>query len=220
MFAQQLELESETGIFHIKDVPLNCSAINELLIGSAVCICSASVADLTVTVSWAAISDGCKITLNGVRFALCKANNSTTQQPARSSGCATHGSAGVATAPISPTVEEEGVLFLANWIDIVVARFHVELKNIEIEMSGGGMHALQVMIDELHYFNSKPESSGSVASSAVEEALHSISRVPQSIYRTEGRLNPAMTSIAMMSSQEANKSKVITTLYFCGMHTV
>lgn len=203
-------MEAETGLFHIRDVPLNCALLNELLVGSSIGIAAASVAELAVTISWAAVNDGCKITLDGVHLTLCRRSSSAEAaaaptEPSESVAPTSPGSSG------SDSFEEEGVMFLANWIDIVVSRFHVELKDIQIHLSGGddsSTPAVRFSIEEMHYYNSKPESSGGRGGIAPGSVVNSVSMASQSVSRAQGRGQPAVASVMLLSSQEAHSSKV------------
>ena len=204
-------MEAETGLFHIKDVPLNCALLNELLVGSSIGIAVASVAELTVTISWAAVNDGCKITLDGVHLTLCRRPSSAAEAV---EAPAEHSTPVAAVSPDSSgadSFEEEGVMFLANWIDIVVSRFHVEFKNIQIHLSGDGTTAaaMRFSIDEMHYYNSKPESSAGGGGIAAGSAVNSVSMASQSVSRAQSRGQPAIASVMLLSSQEAHSSKVI-----------
>lgn len=205
-------MEPETGLFHIRDVPLNCDMLNELLVGSPVCVSEASVAELTVTISWAAVNDGCKITLDGVHVALGRCRNTA---PAAGVGAdnASSPKATPAEDETQPTEssaeeEEEGVLFLANWIDIIISRFHVEFKNICLDIAsddGPSASAIRLTIDEINYFNSKPEAANS---HDVNSVMSSITAASRSVSQAQGRDRPALASVLMLSSQEAQNSKV------------
>lgn len=210
-------MEAETGLFHIRDVPLCCAALNEFLDESSVCITEATVAELVVSISWAAVNDGCKITLDGVRLSLCRSQTSGQTDSPKGPNIenVAASSASSTTSSVGSIDEDEGVLFLANWIDIVVSRFHVEMKNVQVDIIGDNnscRNAIRLRVSELHYFNSKPESSsGSIVSGGtVANVTNSVSVASQSISRASGRLHPAVASVKLITSQEAHNSKLLT----------
>ena len=221
-----MELEQETGLFHIRDVPLDCTVLNEYMKYSPVSFSSVTVTELVVTISWASINDGCTITLDGVKATLCNRSDVRATSAAcspsseRTSNASAAGLAdrkGELPVPSIEEREEDGVVFLANWIDIIISRFRVELKNIQVDLMGqvDVGSALRLSIDNINYFNSKPEADrhtndmGSVASFATA-ASNSVSNV-------RGREQHAVASVMLLSSQDSQNSKVRCMYMFCNI---
>ena len=150
-------MEPDTGLFQLRDVPLSCEALNEFLVGSPVMITNATVDELAVTVSWAAVNDGCQIALSGVHITISPCNHSRDSNNGMNS--TTIESSSQPSQNQQSINEEEGVLFLANWIDIIVSRFHVQLIDLQIDITTSMYNSptLRLSISELNYYNSKPE---------------------------------------------------------------
>lgn len=190
-------------------MPLNCKALNEFLIGTPVRITSASVNELNVTISWAAVNDGCRITFNGVRIALSPSGAETAvaaSHPLPSDDNRNRDPAGI-DPDENAGPEAEGVLFLANWIDIIVARFQIHLNDVRVEMAADTSATsprLRLSLSNVEYFNSKPES----AHSHHLSTTHSVSIASQSVSRVRGRDDPALSSVVLLASQEGLNEKV------------
>ncbi len=158
-------MNGESGLFQIRHVPLNCSALNDFLLGSPLCVRSASVASLEVTISWSALNDGCKIVISGVKVELERREkgDNAERQRTDSEVSATSSVAPVGSSSLSvrDVDESDGAMFMANWIDVVVANFKVEVRDVTIDLIYGAQgieQRFRVSLSGVEYFNSQPSS--------------------------------------------------------------
>jgi len=150
LLLEQLTVESRTGLVSLKDLRFDCKLLNELLQGMPFQIVSAEVAELQATISYdTLLADGCNLTAKGCRIVFAPvepppARRGHQKHPASSSSSkssSTKSPSSVETdqPPVPPQRESSGsggdedpLLFIAQWIEVVIARLKCTVEDLEV----------------------------------------------------------------------------------------
>ena len=142
MYFQQLTVESRTGKVSLKNLHFNVTLLNELLQGVPFRIVCAEVADLEATISYnTLLADGCNLTARGCKIVFApiesqQTSNGHSRHPASSKRTETHSTAVNESESYSgkddPGREEDPLLFIAQWIEVVIARLQCTVEDLEI----------------------------------------------------------------------------------------
>ena len=182
LLIEQLEVSSREGLVTLSDLNFNCGLINDMYLSTAPFnIVSFGIDTLTATISYnAVLNDGCTFTAGGVTVTL-EPKNPTTTGTSSGPGLLTaksDESVGNIDAvikddvPISipqPTPRldklqsdegQEGLTFIANWIEVVIARLKVNVDDIRIIIrdpsSGSPKMSLRLNLSKASFYNTHP----------------------------------------------------------------
>lgn len=172
-------MEPESGLVRFTDIKLDCDVLNSYLDLSPLVVSSALVAELTATVSWGALHDGCTVTVRGISVLLAPRTKSSSKHHERVRSASPGADSGVrgGGAPSEGEDVSAGVVFLANWIDVLVAKLQLVVEDVSIHVqSVVNGPILQMNLNRLEVFNcgavaSKARSHSSSSSSLLSSVL-------------------------------------------------
>ena len=164
LLIEQLEVSSRTGLVTLTDLRLNCDVINDEHLGlnAPFKLVSFTIAKLEVTISYVAVlHDGCRFRASGVEVVM--EPSAPTATPSSSSGSGQsdpHGrkaacnnrenmpserhthtpneppTAPSSTAALQSEEGQEGLNFIANWIEVVLSRLEVTVDDVRVILKG------------------------------------------------------------------------------------
>ena len=226
----------------LHELEFDCDVLNSMMIQSTLRVLSCVVSELEATVSWSSLNDGCKIILRGVRIVvghsssegaeIKKERGKRSRRPSTGHrDFAESQPSGSDCNPEDSTVEEEsaGVTFLANWIDVVIARVQLVIEDINVVISSEyGQKAarpafVRLGIEKVEFFNSNPsdirDSGGSVVAAAqsMSRGMHRSSAKSSVLDRDRSRRSVA-ASVAALSTQAGRDAKVNICCINCFMY--
>ena len=141
-------MESRTGLVSLKNLRFNVKLLNELLQGMPFQIVSAEVAELQATISYdTLLADGCNLTVRGCKVVFTPVDPPSASSSTSAAGHKKHpASSNSSKAPSSFTPETERsdpsrhsggeeddpLLFIAQWIEVVIARLQCTVEDLEV----------------------------------------------------------------------------------------
>lgn len=167
----QISMTSRDGTVQLTDLALNCEYLNQFLDGMPIRIRSCSVKSIIAKFSYTSIlEDGVSFDVSGVEVELepytrtdC---NSTPPAPSSSSTGNNRSSKKDRPSPQEASsmkeAEVEGLKFLANWVEIIIAKLKVGVTDVNIylfdstEMQAKSTAVLLVTLGSVNFFNSHP----------------------------------------------------------------
>ena len=163
LLIEQLEVSSRTGLVTLTDLRLNCDIINEEHLGSAspFKLVSFTIAKLEVVISYVAVlHDGCRFRASGVEIILepCSSPSSAVSTERKKDPTTTPENKVVSPTISNPTISgkkehsqssnntsgpvlqseegQQGLDFIANWIEVVLARLEVSVEDVRMVIRG------------------------------------------------------------------------------------
>jgi N-terminal region of Chorein or VPS13 len=212
LLIEQLSVSSRTGLVTLTDIQLNCDLLNdEYLKSSPFRLSSFVIPSLEVVISYTSVlHDGCRFRASHIEILLESGSPRTSKLEKKSNldndieedeavnilgvSIATPAAAANFTAPsnvsgLPASAEgEEGLNFIANWIEVVLARLQVSVENVKIRLNGStpssstsAVHAtatatvaapapfMEIQLSKATFYNTNPRTmsyrEGTVASS-------------------------------------------------------
>ncbi len=196
LLIEQLQVISREGIVKLKNLKFNVNLINEeyfqLLPFRLV---SCTVTELEVHVAYQTIlTESCKFTVNGAKIEFeLNASSSTTMENGAVLSTAETGTSSVSVVDDNVSEDsQKGLSFIAHWIEIVVARLQITLKNTSIVFRATQDSLslprrdteLQVNVSLVEYFNTDPSIFSSEESSVAMSARLAQSSTGASMYNS------------------------------------
>lgn len=143
---QQLTVESRTGLVSLKDLRFNCKLLNELLQGMPFQIVSAEVSELQATVSYdTMLADGCNLIAKGCKIVFAPIEPPPATRGHQKHPASSNASKASSTKPDTPpnvtdqprqgrtsSEGEDPLLFIAQWIEVVIARLKCTVEDLEV----------------------------------------------------------------------------------------
>lgn len=131
---ENFSVSSRDGYLMISDLSLDTSAINEKLEGFPFIIRSISISSLTTKMSYSAfIEEGFSVSISGLRIRIQKKDSledfSSPEMCAKDNRQDEIDSNEIS----AETDEPEGVLFIVNWIEVLIASLKASVSDINIE---------------------------------------------------------------------------------------
>lgn len=120
------------------------------------------------------LEDGISFRVSGVEVevepnqekkGISRVKSSSVSEPG--TGGSSSGSSQRGAPPAS--AEGDGLQFLANWVDLIIAKLRVSVEDVKISMFGSGVYTdcplVIVKLGDIEFYNSNPLSSGRAGSS-------------------------------------------------------
>ena len=189
---QQLEVKSREGRVILRDLSLCAESINEYLHDAPITVVSATVRELHALISYSTIlTDGCTFTGHGVRIIL--APNTRIHHPKPKAATSATGEEASIVPPTD--LEEDHILtYLAQWIEVVIARLQLKFEDVTIEIRDSGEEAaattgMLLQFPRAVFYNTHPQqmresTADSVSAAASMYATHLLGnkKVPYVLY--------------------------------------
>ena len=151
LLIEQLEVSSRTGLVTLHDINLNCDTLNEDYFSSLPFkLCSFRISKLEVVISYVSLLyDGCRFQANDIEIIL-EPNNTISKNVSSTNNTNIDDKTKVFTSSLGDKIKSinqsavqdsvsplsndgiEGMNFIANWIEIVLARLEVTVENLNI----------------------------------------------------------------------------------------
>ncbi len=217
----------------LHELEFDCEVLNSMAIQTTLRVLSCVVSEFEATVSWSTLNDGCKIILRGVRVVVGHSSSHDASRTMKDPGKRPRRpSTGLKdSAEIRPPdagtpaedsiVEEEsvGVTFLANWIDVVIARVQLVIEDVNIVVASEYCQKsprpafIRLGIEKVEFFNSNPsdirDSGGSIA--AASQSMFRGATRSSAKFSVSERDRPRRSvaaSVTALSTQAGRDSKV------------
>lgn len=197
LLLDQLELVDEqgsgAGLVVVSDLDLDCDALNEELAASlfpngesSVTVCRAHIDSLEARVSYSSILfDGCKLRGRGITVEITpylapsssssirKRSNSKTKASRPISKSSTSSSNGNNGANYSSSEGQEGLAFIAHWVETLIARLQIEVDGLLLIMHSGSSPSpsLELSISKAVFHNAHPHLLDGSSIAASERAM-------------------------------------------------
>lgn len=132
LLLDQLHVHCREGIVKVNNLQLNCTLLNdEYLTNSGIILDSFSVVELEAKISYTSVlSEGCQFHARGVNVVIKSAGDRVgvqSAQPSFTTGLKSdHSTNECGEVDVSPE-GQEGLHFIANWIEILVASLKIEV---------------------------------------------------------------------------------------------
>ena len=160
LLIEQLEVSSRTGLVTLTDLRLNCDVINDEHLGSTspFKLVSFTIAKLEVVISYVAVlHDGCRFRASGVEIIMEPSSSPSssvcteqdmdpttpttvspnTSKPTTTSRKEHSQSSSTTSGPVLQSEEgQQGLDFIANWIEVVLARLEVSVEDVRVVVRG------------------------------------------------------------------------------------
>ena len=201
LLIEQLEVRSRDGVVKLTDIVLNAQLLNEEIFDLLpVKVVSINVTELEVHLSYRTLlTDSCKFVVDQLNIVLTPNELYNKSKVEKKTTKTENEEEEVEDIPVNNNIPTEtstegqkGLNFIANWIEIIVARLQVHVKSINITFQlpnttsttshktnihsqrkkpstepTAPTHHLQLQISNLHYFNDDPKGYSGLDASAV-----------------------------------------------------
>ncbi len=165
LLLDQLQVKTREGVIEIRDLALDSDQLNLALESLPFTISSASVNLIEAHISYSKLlTESCRFVVDRITVNV-EANvkdNNVSSNGLFPSDCDNgqhiseiDGVRGEASVAISEEAEE-GLTFIAQWIEIVVAKLRVEIRHIDFQFSSSKGRSLMLHLSDLNFCNGDP----------------------------------------------------------------
>jgi hypothetical protein len=160
LLIDQLKVQTREGIIRINDLELDCIKLNDEIGHLPFSIAKASINEIEAFVSYSTLlTESCRfvvdtITINvepNSRFTPSGLGLSETDSP-KFCDASTHLDQDTGISDEA----EEGLTFIAQWIEIIVAKLRIAVKNIAIQLNPVKGRGVSLCLSDLQFWNSDP----------------------------------------------------------------
>jgi hypothetical protein len=195
-------VQSKQGTVSIKNLNLNCSVLNEYLESGPLKIIEAEITELSATISYDSMLDGCHLICHGMRVVIAPREQNLPiphnkphfqdTSPTKDAGVKDSNSRKMASAENEndeDRMTDETLGFIAQWIEVVIARMKVTVEDLNILFMESTVSSvgLQLCLSSLVFHNSHPglvREQGSSAQAVSSSRLSMSASVGASVSRS------------------------------------
>lgn len=159
-----MEIDSGQGLVLIRNLRLHCDVLNEYLTESPFQLVEAEILELQASISYnTLLSDGCNLKCRGIKFIVTsRTPSSKKEQPLSTDGVYDSDNLSSSThfGEFEEKLTDDSVGFIAQWIEVIIARLTVSVENLHIIFLSSVMErpttSLHLTLSSLEFYNSHP----------------------------------------------------------------
>lgn len=172
LLIDQLQVKTREGIVRIHDLALDCGKLNSEIEELPISISSASINLIEAHISYSTLlTESCRFVIDTITIHVEPTEPTVGQKATVTSNTSGNKISSPLTendtaqqrdtpegVPISDEAEE-GLSFIAQWIEIIVAKLCIEINNIEIIFNSSkerGLRGISLSLVDLRFLNSDP----------------------------------------------------------------